>query len=323
LPRRGDASGVRATGTEQAADPGATAARAAIPPRKAGVTIALLTAAMTAFAANSLLCRAALADGHADAATFTLLRLGAGAAALVLLVRLGGARGAGLTAPLRLGSWPAALSLFAYALCFSLAYRWLTAGTGALLLFGAVQVTMLAAGLSAGERPGLRVWLGLTLALGGLVGLTFPGLTQPDPLGALLMAAAGVAWGVYSLIGRGRGAPLATNAANFARSVPPAILACGIASLLQAPHVTAAGVLLAVTSGAVTSGIGYAIWYAVLPRLRATQAAIVQLTVPPLAAFGGVATLGEATTLRLWAASAAILGGVALAVTAGQRPGRG
>jgi drug/metabolite transporter (DMT)-like permease len=278
--------------------------------RPAG-TAALVGAAMIAFAANSLLCRSALLPGAIDAVSFTTLRLGAGALALGLL-----ARGRGLR---QHGSQAAAWFLFAYALCFSLAYRSIPAGTGALLLFGAVQVTMVAFGLLGGERPPTRVWAGLVLALAGLVVLTAPGLAQPDPLGAASMALAGVAWGLYSLRGRGSAAALQANAANFARTVPLALLASLVAWPCAGVHVTARGALLAVASGALASGLGYAIWYAVLPRLAATTAAIVQLTVPPMAAFGGVLWLGEVATARLWTAAAAILGGVALAVTARRR----
>jgi len=261
---------------------------------------------MVAFAANSLLCRAALGPGAIDAASFTTLRLLADAATLTLLVRR---RPSG-------GSWSAAACLFAYALCFSLAYRSIAAGTGALLLFGAVQLTMLAAGLRAGERPPARTWLGLLLAVGGLVVLTAPGLTQPDPLGALLMATAGIAWGLYSLRGRTSKSPLRANADNFARCVPLAILASLLALPFAQPTVTTNGALLAIASGALASGIGYAIWYAALAHLRASQAAIVQLTVPPLAAFGGVLLLDETASLRLGLATVAILGGVALAMRA-------
>jgi drug/metabolite transporter (DMT)-like permease len=269
-------------------------------------TVLLTATAMVAFAANSLLCRQALGTGAIDAVSFTTLRLCAGAATLTLLAR----RRAGG------GSWQAAAYLFAYAICFSLAYRSIGAGTGALLLFGAVQVTMLVAGLRAGERPPARTWFGFLLAVGGLVGLVAPGLSQPDPLGALLMAAAGVGWGFYSLRGRGSTSPLRANADNFARCVPFAVVASLLALLDAPPHVSATGALLAVASGALASGIGYAIWYAALPALRASQAAIVQLTVPPLAALGGVLLLGETASLRLVLAAAAILGGVALAVRA-------
>jgi drug/metabolite transporter (DMT)-like permease len=275
--------------------------------RTAGLTLA----AMVAFASNSLLCRAALGGGHADAISFTTLRLVSGALALGLLVRSRGS-----SAVPSGGSWGSAAALFAYAIGFSLAYRHVSAGTGALLLFGAVQVTMLAAGLREGERPPPREWVGLALSLVGLVALTRPGLAQPDPSGAALMLTAGVAWGLYSLRGRGSADALGATASNFSRSVPFAIGSSGVALALAAPQVTVVGVGLALASGALASGLGYAIWYAALRGLTATQAAIVQLSVPPLAALGGVLLLGETLTPRLVVAGTAILGGIALAVTA-------
>jgi drug/metabolite transporter (DMT)-like permease len=264
---------------------------------------------MAAFAANSLLCRAALAGGLSDATTFTTLRLAGGAVALGLL-----ARGRG-RARSRAGGWLSAGALFAYALGFSLAYRHIPAGTGALLMIGAVQVTMLGGGLVAGERPRLPEWTGLALALAGLVALTRPGLSQPDPLGTGLMLGAGAAWGLYSLRGRGAGDALSVNAVNFARTVPLALLGSATGLVLSPPQLTPAGASLALISGAVTSGLGYAVWYAALRGLTATQAAIVQLSVPPLAALGGVLLLHERLTVRLMVAGAMILGGIALAVT--------
>jgi drug/metabolite transporter (DMT)-like permease len=273
--------------------------------RRGVAGIALGTAvAMLAFAANSLLCRRALGTGAIDAVSFTTLRLCAGATMLALLTRAS-ARG---------GSWAGAASLFAYALGFSLAYRRVPAATGALLLFAAVQLTMLVAGLAAGERLRPRAWLGVLLAFGGLVVLTAPGLAQPDAGGTLLMLGAGVAWGIYSLLGRGRGAPLATNAANFLRCVPLALLASLLLWRVEPLHLSVHGAGLAVASGAFASGLGYAVWYAVLPALTATQAAAVQLSVPPLAAAGGVLLLGEAATLQLLIASAMTLTGVGMAV---------
>jgi drug/metabolite transporter (DMT)-like permease len=264
---------------------------------------------MLAFAANSLLCRAALAGGLCDATTFTTLRLAGGAAALALLAR---GRGGDSGEP---GGWLSAGALFAYALGFSLAYRHIPAGTGALLLIGAVQLTMLIGGILAGERPRLSEWAGLGLALSGIMVLTRPGLAQPDPLGAGLMLGAGVAWGLYSLRGRGAGDPLAVNAANFARTVPLALLGSGVGLALGAPHLTPVGASLALVSGAVTSGLGYAVWYAALRGLTATQGAIVQLSVPPLAALGGVLLLAEHPTVRLVVAGTMILGGIGLAIT--------
>src|SRR6266536_3007783 len=278
-------------------------------------TAGLAAAAMTAFAANSLLCRAALGAQAVDALTFTSVRLASGALVLALVVRgRSGTRDA-------FAAWRLGAALFAYAIGFSLAYTRITAGVGALLLFGAVQVTMIGGGLVAGERPTTREWLGLGLALAGLVGLTFPGLTAPDPGGAAFMLAAGVAWGVYSLGARAGGEPLAANAASFACSVPLALLAQGVGFMTMPPKVTttAAGMALAVTSGAVTSGLGYAIWYAALRGLTAAQAAIVQLSVPPLAALGAVALLGEALGARLIVSGAAVLGGIAVALAARRR----
>ncbi len=276
-------------------------------------TAGLATAAMMAFAANSLLCRAALGARAIDALTFTSVRLASGALVLALLVRgRSGTRDA-------FAAWRLGAALFAYAIGFSLAYTRITAGMGALLLFGAVQVTMIGGGLVAGERPTTREWLGLGLALAGLVGLTFPGLTAPDPGGAAFMLAAGVAWGVYSLGAREGGEPLAANAASFACSVPLALVAQGVGFVRMPPKVTAAGLALAVTSGAVTSGLGYALWYAALRGLTAAQAAIVQLSVPPLAALGAVALLGEALGARLIVSGAAVLGGIAVALAARRR----
>ena len=276
-------------------------------------TAGLAAVAMVAFAANSLLCRAALGAHAVDALTFTSVRLASGALVLALLVRgRPGSRG-GFTA------WRLGAALFAYAIGFSLAYTRITAAVGALLLFGAVQATMIGGGLVAGERPRAREWLGLLLALAGLVCLTFPGLTAPDPAGAAFMLAAGVAWGVYSLRARASGEPLAANAASFACSVPLALVAQGVGFWTMPPRVTATGLALAVVSGAVTSGLGYAIWYAALRGLTAAQAAIVQLSVPPLAALGAVALLGEALGARLIVSGAAVLGGIAVAFAARRR----
>ena len=270
-------------------------------------------AAMLAFAANSVFCRLALGRAAIDAASFTLLRLTAGAVALLLICAAQGKAGRML---LRLDALSAA-ALFAYAAAFSFAYRDLTAGTGALLLFGAVQVTMIGTGLLRGERPAAAEWLGLVIALGGLGWLVSPGLAAPPPVGAGLMALAGVAWGVYSLRGRKSGTPLQTTVANFIWAVPP-----GLLLFVAGPgefHVSPAGIGWAVLSGALASGVGYAVWYAALPRLTATRAATLQLTVPVLAALGGLAFLAESISTRLVLASLLVLGGVALAIL-GRRP---
>jgi drug/metabolite transporter (DMT)-like permease len=271
-------------------------------------TAGLTALAMLAFASNSLLCRAALSRGFADATSFTTIRVVAGALALAALVRWRATGGH------RDGGWVPALALLAYALGFSLAYLRIPAATGALLLFAAVQVTMVGHGLASGERPGLREWIGLALSIAGLVVLTRPGLARPDPLGAGLMLLAGVAWGLYSLRGRGAGDPLHSNALSFSRAGALALAVSAVAVALDSVRLTAAGALLAAVSGAIASGIGYAIWYAALRGLTATQAAIVQLSVPPLAAAGGVLLLGEALSARLLLAGATILGGIALAV---------
>ena len=266
----------------------------------------LVVLTMIAFAGNSLLCRAALRATRIDAATFTTVRIVSGALALWLIVRM---RDGALPVA---GSWRSALALFAYAAAFSLAYTSLPAGTGALLLFGAVQATMIGYGLSHGERLRGRQTIGLALAFGGLVGLLLPGLSAPPLQGSVLMLAAGAAWGIYSLRGRGAGDPLRATAGNFLRAVPFAALLSVVA--LHWLSVDYPGVGYAIASGALTSGVGYAIWYTALPALKATHAATVQLSVPVIAALGGIAFLDEHLTLRLVVAAVAILGGIALVV---------
>jgi drug/metabolite transporter (DMT)-like permease len=268
--------------------------------------VVLATAsALVAFAANSLLCRAALGGAAADAGSFTAIRLASGAAVLILLSRRGGgARG---------GSWPSAVALFVYAAGFSFAYLSLSAGVGALLLFGAVQVTMIAAGIAAGERPPPSAWAGFTVALGGLVYLSLRGARVPTPGGTALMLAAGVAWGVYSLRGRRGGQPLLATADNFRRAAPLAIASCIAVALAGGFRLSALGATLAFASGAITSGLGYVAWYAALPHLSAARAAVLQLSVPVIAAAGGVIFLGEVLTARLAIAGTAILAGIALA----------
>jgi drug/metabolite transporter (DMT)-like permease len=269
--------------------------------------VLMLTAlAMCAFAGNSLLCRLALAGTTIDAATFTTVRIVAGAITLWLIVS---ARNRKPDSG-RAGSWLSSLALFAYAAGFSLAYVRLSAGTGALLLFGAVQATMIGYGLWAGERLRARQWLGLAAALGGLIGLLLPGITAPPLHSAALMLGAGIAWGIYSLRGKGSRDPLAETAGNFLRAVPFA-LALSLA-MLSLASVDRVGALYAIASGALASGVGYAIWYTALKGLKATSAATVQLSVPVITAVGGVILLGEQITLRLVIASAAILGGIAL-----------
>lgn len=266
----------------------------------------LTALAMLAFAGNSLLCRAALRETNLDAASFTTFRLASGALTLWLIVILRGGNG------VRAGNWLSALALFVYAAGFSFAYISLPTGTGALLLFGAVQATMILYGLWSGDRLRLWQWLGLLLALGGVTGLLLPGLSAPPLGGALLMLAAGVAWAVYSLRGRGAGNATAKTAGNFIRSLPFA----AVLSLffLDSFASDSRGAVYALLSGAVASGLGYALWYAALPALKSTTAATVQLSVPVLAAIAGVVLLGEDLSLRLIAASLAILSGIALVV---------
>jgi drug/metabolite transporter (DMT)-like permease len=270
----------------------------------------LVTAlAMFAFAGNSLLCRVALSETAIDAASFTSIRLLAGALTLALLVRV--ARPGGPVG----GNWPSAFALFAYAAAFSFAYIRLTAATGALILFGAVQCTMIGYGLLQGERMNGAQTCGVLVAVAGLVGLLLPGLSAPPPAGAALMLAAGVAWGVYSLRGRGAGDATRETAGNFARAVPFTLLVSAL--WFANAGWDGPGVALAVASGAFASGVGYALWYSALPSLSATSAATVQLSVPALAAAGAAAFLGEPITLRLGLASLAILGGVALFILSG------
>ncbi len=264
---------------------------------------------MVAFAGNSLLCRAALGLGSIDAASFTTLRLLSGAIVLLLLAR---ALPASRAAPAP-RDWVAGLVLFGYAIAFSFAYASLTAGTGALILFGTVQATMFAAGLRAGERFGPFAWCGLAIAVAGVAWLVAPGVSAPDPLGAVLMAVAGVGWGAYSLRGRRLGDPVRMNADSFLRSLPLAVATSAV--LVGIRHVTPTGAALAVASGAVTSGVGYIVWYAALRGLTATRAAVIQLSVPVIAAAGGVVFLLEPVSWRLVVSSVAILGGIGMTLT--------
>jgi drug/metabolite transporter (DMT)-like permease len=275
--------------------------------------VVLLTLlALIAFAGNSLLCRAALAHTQIDAASFTTIRLLSGAVVLWLLVVLRNRNRRDSVKVTGRGNWLSALALFAYAAGFSFAYIQLNTGMGALILFGAVQTSMIAFGLWRGERFTTAQWLGSLLACSGLIGLLLPGLSAPPLTGAMLMITAGMAWGVYSLRGKGAGDPLQVTAGNFSRTVPMALLLSLM--LLSRASLDSAGVYYALLSGVLTSGVGYAIWYSALPLLKATTAATVQLSVPLLAALGGVVLLQEPVTLRLLLAALAILGGIALVV---------
>ena len=276
---------------------------------------ALVAVVMVAFAANSVLARLALRTTAIDAATFSAVRLAAGALVLAVVARGRGDNGRGG------GSWPSALALFVYAAAFSFAYLALSAGTGALVLFGAVQVTMIGWGIGHGERLTGVQWAGLAAALAGLAVLVAPGVTAP-PIGpALLMAAAGAAWGAYSLRGRGVERPVAESAGNFLRASALGGALLAVAAAGGAVRLDGLGLAYAALSGGVTSGLGYVGWYAVLPALRATTAATVQLSVPVLAALGGLALVGEPVTVRLALASAVTLGGIAVVVRARQTRG--
>ena len=307
--------------------------------------------AMIAFASNSLLCRAALKQTNIDAATFTFVRIFSGALALWLVMKMriwlivdrtatpladcsetrvrfpsspSSPKGKGDLFSLRekvrmrvldwkdAGNWISAVALFAYAAGFSFAYTSLLAGTGALLLFGAVQATMILWGLYKGERLNAIQIVGFIVAVTGLVVLVFPGLSAPPLIGSILMLGAGVAWGIYSLRGKGERNPASVTTGNFVRAVPFAA-ALGIIFAPSANY-NLAGINYAVISGAVTSGLGYIIWYSALPGLRAATAATVQLSVPVLAATGGILLLGEPITVRYMLASVAVLGGIALVV---------
>jgi len=269
--------------------------------------------AMLAFAGNSLLCRLALRQTGIDAASFSTIRICSGALVLWLILRARSERIAGA------GNWYSGFALFAYVAAFSFAYVSLPVASGALLLFGAVQATMIGYGLWHGEKLSGRQIIGLAIALLGVVGLLLPGLSPPPLNGSLLMAVAGIAWGVYSLRAKGASHPVRVTAGNFARAAPFVIALNLIA--LPAIALDRAGVVYGLASGALASGVGYVFWYAVLRQLSATHAATVQLSVPVLAAIGGTMFLGEAVTLHLFITSAAILGGIAL-VTIGPRPAR-
>ena len=277
---------------------------APMPRRTALCTVA----ALTAFAANSILSRLALEGSAIDAASFTTVRLLSGALTLLVFSSLASKS----TTSVRPGSWWAASLLFLYAVAFSFAYLSLSAGTGALILFAAVQLTMILAALLAGERPAQLEWLGLVAALAGLVYLVSPGLSAPSADGSVLMGLAGISWGLYSLLGRGVQDPVAVTTGNFVRSVPVTLLVSAVA--FRSLELSGSGVLLAVVSGALTSGLGYVIWYAALPGLSATRAATVQLSMPVLAAVGGVLFLFETVTFRLLFSAVLILGGIGLSL---------
>ena len=264
--------------------------------------------ALICFAFNSILCRLALKSDEIDAPSFTAIRLISGAVMLFVIYSFFGKK----DSENKQGNWLSAFLLFLYAICFSFAYLGLTTATGALILFGSVQLTMIIFALVNGERPQILEWFGLILAFGGLVYLVFPGLAAPPILYSMLMMSAGIAWGFYTLRGKGSENPLADTTGNFIRTVPM-ILVLGLPFLSQI-QLSNYGITLAILSGAFASGIGYSVWYAVLKHHTATRAAILQLAVPALAATGGAILLSEVISIRLILASSLILGGICLAI---------
>jgi drug/metabolite transporter (DMT)-like permease len=268
--------------------------------------------ALVAFACNSIFCRLALGLDLIDAASFTAVRILSGAAALFIIFSIFGKKN---DAESRKGNWLSAFFLFLYAVCFSFAYNGLSTGTGALILFGSVQATMIGAAIFKGERPTPAEWLGLFIAVGGLVYLVLPGLSAPPFFSSALMALAGAAWGFYTLRGRKSADPLADTAGNFIRAVPFAAL-LAFAPFVAGMRISGSGLLLAALSGVVASGIGYAVWYAALKFHTATRAAVLQLSVPVLAAAGGIVFLSETVTSRLLISAVLVLGGIGAAVAA-------
>ena len=272
-------------------------------------TLLLTSIALVAFAANSILCRLALGAQAIDAESFTIVRLLSGSLALMIILWFTGGAGNKTSR----GSWPASVALFLYAAAFSYAYISLDTGTGALILFGAVQVTMIVLSIRAGNRLHVLEWAGVGTAFAGFVFLILPGVSAPSPSGFLLMSLAGVAWGIYTLMGKGSKDPLADTSYNFLRTTPMALILV-LMALSSSAEYSSQGILLAVLSGAIASGLGYTIWYTALRGLSTTQAAVVQLSVPVIAAMGGVAFSEETITLRLLESAVLILGGILLVV---------
>ena len=270
-------------------------------------TIVLTALALVAFASNSLLCRVALRGGAIDPASFTTIRMSSGALALVVILLVAKRGGVPLT-----GGWASASLLALYAIAFSFAYVNLSAGTGALVLFAGVQATMMGLALVSGERLRLLEWIGFVIALVGFAALVAPGTQAPSPVAAGLMAMAGIAWGVYSLRGRRNSDSLAETAGNFVRAAPMAVAVSFLT--LQTSRASGQGIVLAILSGAIASGVGYVIWYQALRGLSASTASMVQLIVPVLAAIGGIALLSESLSLKMVLSSILILGGVGLAL---------
>jgi len=272
--------------------------------------IVLIVVTLIAFAANSVLCRMALGERLLDPISFTSIRLLSALLFLIPAAFICGASDVSKSSGWKEGSWLSGLALFVYAVGFSLAYLWLSSGTGALVLFGAVQITMLVFGYLKGERMKVGQWIGFTIAVFGIIYLVSPGVTAPDPLGAILMLVAGVGWGMYSILGKKVKNPVLATSGNFMRAVLITIVV-SLAAMTQI-DLSSKGVLIAVICGMVTSGMGYVVWYMTLPKLTTSQASVLQLLVPLLASLGGVILIGESFSLRLWVATVMILGGISL-----------
>ena len=275
-------------------------------------TISLTMLALLAFAGNSVLCRIALDNNIIDAASFTSIRLFSGIVFLLFLVRVKTKQKINL----KKGSWLSAFFLFLYALAFSYGYITLDTGTGALILFGAVQATMIIYSLVKGRKLLLIEWIGLLFAALGLCILLLPGASAPSLNGFILMAISGTAWGAYTLAGKGSQNPLVDTAHNFLKTLP--LIAIVTLLTLNDIQLSNKGIMLAIISGAVMSGLGYAIWYSVLTKLSVTEAATIQLSVPIIATIGGVIFSNELVTIKLILASILVLGGV-LIVTLGKQ----
>lgn len=271
-------------------------------------TILLTALALIAFAANSVLGRMALGNSFIDASGFTSIRLISGTAILLLIIQINNKN----SKPVTKGKWISALLLFIYAISFSYAYNLLDTGTGALILFGAVQISMILISLFNGKKLHFTEWIGVFIAFIGFIYLILPGVTAPSLKGFLLMSVSGIAWGVYSIKGQASTNPLYDTAYNFLKSLP--FVAVILLLTFKTEHYTLKGILLAIISGSITSGIGYTIWYMALKGLTSVQAAVVQLLVPVIAAFGGVIFIAEIITTRLTMASVLILGGVLIVV---------
>jgi len=270
--------------------------------------IILTGLALIAFAANSVLCRLALGNEAIDASSFTVIRLLSGTIVLFLIISITG----NTTGTFTKGSWTASFMLFLYAVTFSYAYISLDTGTGALILFGSVQITMILLSLISGTRLHITEWAGVVIAFIGFIYLILPGITAPSVIGFLLMTIAGIAWGFYTLKGRGSKSPLMDTAYNFLRTTPLVVLLA--ISTINNINYSSEGIVLALLSGGVTSGIGYTIWYIALGGLSSTQAAVLQLSVPVIAALGGVIFVSEAITFRFIISAAMVLGGILMVV---------